>query len=508
MTLANQVFSAAEVDERQSLTRLELLARGGVAGLALLGSSTGTRLLGGVVDDALAARPALAPTTVRRFVSRPDLRPMALTIRHPAKGAGKGLLFIAPSSGPGQRGPLIFDNHGEPVWSLRTPVTATAFRASTLHGKPVLTWWEGTYSREGLGRGVYVIVDDSYRLIARIKAGGYMDGDLHEFLITPEGTALVTKNPFVTQDTRAYGGTSGTKVYGGIVQEIEIPSGRVLFEWNSLDHVGLDESYARPDPNNHFDYFHINSVDVAPDGHLLVSARNTWAMYKVHRKTGEVLWRLGGKKSNFAMGTGTVTAWQHDARFHGSGSLISIFDNGAAPQAHTQSRVVLLRLDTTRMRATLERAYTHRPGRLVAKYMGNGQLLPDGGVVSGWGSEPFVTEFGPKGDIRFEAVMPKGGQTYRAFRFPWTGRPAAAPRLAAGIAGGKRGLFASWNGATEVAAWQVRYGPSTGNLQSGPVVPRSGFETYIGRPAGARVVDVIALDKHQKPLRRSTPLRL
>jgi hypothetical protein len=496
-------------DERGEgrLTRSELLARGGVAGLALLGADSGMTMLGRA-GDALAANLQSAPSPARRFVSRRDLRPPRLTISHPAQDAAEGHLFIAPSSGPGQRGVLIFDNRGEPVWfHPTTPVTATAFRASTLRGKPVLTWWEGKYSAEGLGRGVYVIVDDSYREIARIRAGGHRDGDLHEFLLTSEGTALVTKNEAVVRDLTAYGGSPRSILYGGVVQEIAIPTGRVLFEWHSLDHVDLSESHVSPN-ESHFDYFHINSIDVAADGHLLVSARNTWAVYKVHRRTGVVLWRLGGRRSSFAMGKGTVTAWQHDARSHDGGRLISIFDNGAAPQVQTQSRVVFVRLDVENMRATLEKSFKHRPNRLVAKFMGNGQLLPDGGVVAGWGSEPFVTEFGPNGKIRFEAVMPRGGQNYRAFRFPWKGHPATPPRLAAGIAAGKRGLFASWNGATEVASWQLRYGLSAGSLEDGQATPRTGFETYLERPAGARWASVTALDVNDRPLGRSRPQRL
>lgn len=496
-----------ETDGQRSLTRSELLARGGVAGLALLVPRTGAGLLGGA-EQALAAGLQTAPGGVRQFVSRRDLRPPTLTIRHSARDASEGFLFIAPSSGPGQRGVLIFDNLGEPVWfHPTTPVTAMGFRASSLRGKPVLTWWEGKSSSGGLGRGVYVIADDSYREIARIRAGGHRDGDLHEFLVTREGTALVTKNESVTRDLRGFGSTSGATVFGGVVQEIEIPSGRVLFEWRSLDHIGLDESYVGPNLK-HFDYFHVNSVDVDADGHLIVSARHTWAVYKVHRRTGQVLWRLGGRKSDFAMGKGTATSWQHDARSHDGGRLLSIFDNGAAPQVQTQTRVLLVRLDTTRMRATLVRAYVHRPGRIVSRFMGNGQVLSTGGVVVGWGSEPFVTEFGQEGEIRFEAALPKGGQNYRAFRFPWKGAPAAPPRLAAGAAGGKRGLFASWNGATEVAAWQLRYGPSAGDLQESGVTPRSGFETYLKRPAGARWADVIALDRSGRPLGHSRPQRI
>ena len=281
----------------------------------------------------------------------------------------------------------------------------------------------------------------------------------------------------------------------------------MLFEWRSLDHVGLEESHVGPSIR-HFDYFHINSVDVDADGHLIVSARNTWAAYKVHRRTGRVLWRLGGRRSDFAMGRGTVTAWQHDVRSHDHGRLLTIFDNGAAPQVQPQSRVLFVRLDTTRMRATLEHSLGHRPRRLVSRFMGGAQLLPSGHTVVGWGSEPYVTEFGPDGDIRFEVELPKGGQNYRAFRFPWTGAPSARPRLAAGAPGGRRGLFASWNGATEVAFWQLRYGPSAGDLQEGAAVARTGFETRLPRPAGARYAAVVALDGRRRALGRSEPLRL
>ena len=115
----------------------------------------------------------------------------------------------------------------------------------------------------------------------------------------------------------------------GIVQEVDIETGEVLFEWHSLDHVGLEESYYQSvaGPQDWaFDYFHINSIDPNPDGYLTISARRTSAVYKVDRKTGEVVWRLGGKNSDFEMGPGTRTDWQHDARRHPDDN-ITIFDN-------------------------------------------------------------------------------------------------------------------------------------------------------------------------------------
>ena len=483
-----------EIDDRIEagrLTRAQLLARGGVAGLAVLGWERG--LFGGV-EPAFGA-PTAAPAPVRTFITRPDLRPPRLTIRHPARDAGDGYLFIAPTSGPGQRGVLIFDNHGEPVWFRPvTPVSATAFRASTLRGKPVLTWWEGTYSNEGLGHGVYVIVDSSYREVARVKAGGYRDGDLHEFRLTDEGTALVTKNAASGATSRAYGGGPNGLLYSGVVQEIAIPSGRVLFEWDSLDHVAVEESHGQPN-KNHFDYFHINSIDVDADGHLLVSARNTWTVYKVHRRTGQGA--SGGSaaaRATSRWGKGTVTAWQHDARSHDGGRLISIFDNGAAPQVQTQSRVILVRLDMQRMRATLERAYKHRPNRLVAKFMGSGA------GAAGRRRRRRVGERAVRDRVRAERVDQvrsadaEGRPELPRIPLPLEGTPTVPPRLKAGVGKQGRGVFVSWNGATEVASWALRYGPTASELHDGRVVPRTGFETYLGRLGSERWAEVVALD--------------
>ena len=47
-----------------------------------------------------------------------------------------------------------------------------------------------------------------------------------------------------------------------VVQEIDIKTGLVLYQWDSLDHVPLADSYeAMPaTAGGPFDYFHINSV--------------------------------------------------------------------------------------------------------------------------------------------------------------------------------------------------------------------------------------------------------
>ena len=478
--------------ERAS-TRAEFVR--GAAGL-VLGASLASELL-----EAGAAHAATATPGVSQFHSRPDLRPPVVEVIQPAQATADGYLFITPLSGPGQRGVQMLGDGGDLVWFLPTlPQTALNFRAALYQGKPVLTWWEGK-AIQGIGQGTCVIVDQSYRLLARFKAGHGRPADLHEFLITSKDTALVTSNEVRQLDLSSVGGPSSWPVIGSVIQELAVPSARVLFEWHSLDHVALDESHQTIGPQ--FDYFHANSIDVDGEGNFLISARNTWAVYKVSRETGKVLWRLGGKKSDFTMGQGTQFAWQHDARFHEHGRVISLFDDGAEPKVEPQSRALVLSLDTKNMHAGLARHYVHRPP-LLATHTGSAQLQPNGNMLVGWGSERYLTEFAPNGAVRFDARLPVGGQTYRALRFPWVGHPTVPPRL---VARGGVG-YASWNGATEVATWQLLTGTSAAALSPALTRPRHTFETALPIPRAARHAAVAALDSAGAELNRSKTIRV
>jgi len=484
-------------------TRGELVRQSARLGAGLFLAGGVGRLLEG--DPAFALGTPIPKGAIRHFHSRPDLRPPALTVLRADK-TSDGFLFLSPNSGPGQRGLMIVDRHGDVVFfHPTTPRTAMNFRTARYHGRPVLTWWEGK-AESGLGQGTHVIMDQSYREIARIPAGGGRQSDLHEFVITPRSTALVTSYEVRPANLSAVGGPFDGKVIGGVVQELALPSGRVLFEWRSLDHVKIEETHAayRGHP---LDYFHVNSIDVAADGNLIVSARNTWGVYKISRTSGEVMWRLGGKRSDFEMGRGTVFAWQHDARHHGA-NLVSIFDDGAAPQVEPQSRVLVLRLDADNRRATLVRKFVHQPNRLVTQFMGNAQMLPNGHMVVGWGNEPYVTEFGPDGAILFDAKLPRGGQNYRAFRFDWTGKPSVDPVLV--FPGGRHGrkAFVSWNGSTEVVAWRLLAGVVHGALHPVLTKRRSGFETSLEVPPKLRYAAAVALDRHGHELGRSHTIRV
>jgi hypothetical protein len=446
------------------VTRRGLLAGGAALLLASRGLLEHAEALGAPGDN------------LQQFVSRPELKPPRVTVLHTGATA-PGYVFAAPSSGPGQNGAMIFDNAGGLVWFHPVVDKAvTDFKVQQLHGKPVLTWWEGK-SVDGLGDGEWVVLDTSYTQIARFGAARGLHGDLHEFLISPQNTALVLSN-----EVRPW---SGGHVVGGVVQELALPSGKLLWEWHTLDHVAISETEIKARPGPRFDYFHINAIDVAPDGNLIVSGRNTWAAYKVERRTGRVLWRLGGKRSTFALGPGAHFEWQHDVREH-PGGLVSIFDNAAAPQEEPQSRALLLQLDLKRRRATLVHAYTHRPERVLSHFLGNTQLLSNGDVFVGWGGSQYMTEFTRAGAIVFDARLPRGGQSYRAFRFPWVAQPADKPALA--VRNGT--AYASWNGATEVASWQLVEGGARTKT-----VARTGFETRLDLSPQTKSVTVNALDR-------------
>jgi len=454
-----------------------------------------------------AAAPPPPPT--QHFHSRPDLKPPPVRILTPAKKPAPGYVFLAPKMKVLQAGPMIIDNRGQVVWFRPLETHGVSdFRAQRYRGKPVLTWWRGR-APMGVGTGRYVIYDDSYHRIAEVRAGHGLAGDIHDFIITRRNTALFPIYHQLPVDLTSVGGPKEGRIFDGIFQEVNIRTGRVLFEWHSWPAVGLDESYSpAPKPPAEgkkappYDYFHINSVELERNGNYLISARNTHALYEIDGKTGRILWRLGGKKSGFDMGPGTNFEWQHDARRHANGT-ITIFDNGAAPPIEKFSRILVLRVNQQAKRATLVRSYSH-PKRLLAPFEGNAQFLPGGHVFVGWGAIPFATEFDAAGRVLFDLSFGKGiakitgpnqdADSYRAYRFVWHGHPTNNP--AARISGNR--VYVSWNGATEVAKWQL-----VADGRAVATVAKRRFETGLTLPGGAKQVTVVALSASGTELGRS-----
>lgn len=449
---------------------------------------------------------------ITRFVSRQDLAPATFTVNKKASAsvAAGGDLFVAPQYGPVQNGPMIIGPYGGLIWFQQVPhnQTATDFNVQNYQHKPVLTWWQGNVSSAGTGNGDDEIYNSSYQHIATVRAANGVNADLHEFTITGQDTALVTAYYPVMWTVSHAKGAKPRIVLDGVVQEIDIPTGLVLFQWDSLDHVPVSASY-QPIPKNTghpWDYFHLNSAQLIGDGDVIISSRDTWGVYDVSHQSGAVVWTLGGKSSSFKMGANTSFAFQHDARLLGHGLMTVFDDGGGPPDVHKQSRGETLRLDTEHMTASLVVQDNHSPS-VLARYEGSDQLLHNGDSLVGFGSQPWVSEFDSHGRMVFDGRFVDANQSYRAYRYKWTGTPATRPAMGTRVSKGKTTVYASWNGSTQLARWQVLGGSNPSKLSVIASAGKSAFETRIKLRSSRAYLAVRALDSHGKVLATSKPVK-
>jgi Arylsulfotransferase (ASST) len=365
-------------------------------------------------------------------VAATPVAPPPVTILSSSGRAAPGDIFITPTGDTSTyaNGAEILDRRGNVVWFHAVPpgLTTADFRTQTYLGKPVLTFWQGT-GLGGLASGTDYIYNDRYQQIATVNAGNGLSADGHEFLITPWNTALIVSYTTATANLTSIGGPADQTVINGVVQEIDIRTGRILFEWNGEDHVPFSQS-EQPlpaSPSTPWDWFHINAIHIDTNGNLLIDARDTWTAYEVNRFTGNIIWQLGGKASSFRLraapgqtldNAGEIFAWQHDPEAIGRGEY-TFFDNeSAGTPEFAVSRAVTLKLDTRRRVATLSGS-DDQPEGLVAASQGNAQTTPDGGLFVGWGALPYFSEFDPSGRLVFNAEFPTGVNTYRAYVLPW-----------------------------------------------------------------------------------------
>ena len=487
-------------------------------------------LAGFVVIDFAAAGGAGAPIGVYTtkgaysFVSAPELHPPEIRAVRAAPGAplASGYVMLANfydlTNGPivGQSGPLILDDRLQPVWfrPVPTDVVASNLSVQTYEGSPALAWWQGAITSTGATEsGEDVVVDQHYRTVATLQGADGWVLTLHSFQIQGD-IAWVTANKNIPMNLTKYGGAKNGAVVDSAVQKYDLKTGRLIYSWDALDHIPLSDSHTPPPPNGFpWDAYHVNSIDPQSNGTFLVSMRDTWAAYLVNAATGKIGWTLGGKQSSFRVAKGAAFEWQHDVVLQ-SPSEVTLFDDaccqitgaGTYLDPDGPSRGLVLRLDPNNHTATRARQYVHG-GDLDAAYMGSLQVLPNGNVFVGWGAKPYFSEYTKDGRLLLDAVMPGPDLSYRATVGQWVGLPLDRPKAAVRRTGGATNVYASWNGATTVAAWRVLAGPGRSKLRAVAIDARSGFETALRVTGAHAVFEVQALDAVGRVLGTSSPVR-
>jgi hypothetical protein len=381
---------------------------------------------------------------------------------------------------------MIADQHGGLVWfmPLGGGRVAANLAVQRYRGRQVLTWWQGRTLQVGFGQGEHVIYDSSYRRVATIRAGNGYAADLHAFHLTAHGTAWVDAYDLVHADLSKVGGVSDGALSDSVIQEIDIATGLVMWEWHALGHIPASDS-KNPVPKSTWpwDYVHLNSIDPGHEGDLLLSFRNTWSVDDVDIHSGGFRWRIGGARGTLALPRRAIFYWQHDAAFVPRGR-ISLFDNASTPPKERQSRALVLAPDVRRHRVALVASLANPNRTLLAASQGNAQLLAGGHWMLGYGGLPDFTELDSAGRVLLDGTLGPDVQSYTTRLAGWHGQPLQPPAVRAGRSanGGPR-LAVSWNGATDVAAWRLELGPAPDRLAPAATVARTGFETVLA-PAG------------------------
>ena len=460
-----------------------------------------------VIAGSAAAASAPGPCRPVSYHSAPTMRAAAMCMNAgvASHGTQAGTYLFTT---PGSNGTGVYDSRGNLVWWNGSGSGMTDYNAEVVHwhGQPYLAVWTGRqhYLPTGwpINEGTIVLYNEHYQQVGDITAAGSFykqvpnvapgqDVDPHDFRITPQGDALIDISDPVKM--RVHG--RETYVENFVVQKLSlvqdssgIHTGKLLFQWQSLQHVPVSQSHEPPPPSaqTYWDYFHGNAMSQDSDGNLIISSRNTWGIYKINVKTGQTMWQVGAKGDSKLS---TPWCFQHDVTALGHDEYSLFDDGGEGPECYPgrtshPSRGLIFKVDPSQHPAgvTLVRAYQHSPP-IDSSWLGSAQMEPNGDFLVGYGDIPEATEYSANGrSVNMDLTL--SAYSYRTLRFPWTGQPSWPPAVAAALQSGGTEVWASWNGSTQVAAWRVEAGSSAQTLAPVSRDSRSGFETaiYLKRP--------------------------
>ncbi len=245
--------------------------------------------------------------------------------------------------------------------------------------------------------------------------------DVHDLQVLEDGTYYIFGRDHITVDMSQIvpGGNPAATIIAHTIHHMDTNDNE-LWRWNSFDHydiLDVDEYINLTNPT--IDWTHCNSIEITPDGNIIISTRNFNEITKISRQTGEIIWRLGGERNQFQfINDNRGFKRQHDARVLSNGN-VALFDNGytLVPQ---YSSYVEYEIDEQNFTATLIRRYS-RNGSIYSQTRGGIQELQNGNILVSWDDVqlPFVSEINTGDTTEFEVKYSNHIHQYRSYKFSW-----------------------------------------------------------------------------------------
>lgn len=459
--------------------------------------------------------------------------PLFHTTQHSPQCDSTALTLLTPSN---TNTALLLDARGNLVYAHEEAGAITNLRVQTYNSAPYLTFWTGDASTSWHhGAGYYKMLDTSYNLAYVITAVGHdnesISGDYHEFSITADNTALITAYVKTPWNLTYEGGHEEGWIWDCVVQEIDIITNALIFEWRASQHFAFDDMIVdswsswtgiEADP---WDFFHINSASKDTNGNYLISAKFSRSIIYISGEDGEVIWELGGQNNTFedlSQGNATRFVDPHHATLESAEDntfTLTVFDT----EAHfLEGREDVGGSYPMASKIQLHMDYQGREGNNIAKSLGqfinpnSAGIVLQGGSISkldsgdylvGYGSQSAFAEFTEGGQLlcqtqyapftaveETEASVKISSYSHRVYKSQWIGHPNTAPSF---FHEGNNVAW-SWNGATGADSWRLE-----GQQEQSPqsrvgakaMIPwtrfgmfrHAGFETSVQLPASATV---------------------
>lgn len=334
---------------------------------------------------------------------------MPIPIITKSNNPSSGYIFASvPYWGSGNHYIVIYNSQGKPVFFKKTKSLCTDFK---LHENKLLTYFDYDSKK-------YYAMDTLMNVVDSFWVQNGFTTDEHDIKFMNNGNVLLIGLDIKTVDMSKYvnGGSRSARVVANVIQEIT-PQKNVVFEWKSDEHYKYTDAADRVNLLDlSFVHSHINSIDIDVDENLIVSARNLNEITKIDRKTGNIIWRFGGKNNQFKFVNDTLKfSAQHSAVKLKNGNML-LYDNGLelVPQ---NARAVEYMLDEENKTATVVWLYKNQPS-IISNFWGNAQRLANGNTFIAWGFNKIAaTEVNSNNEIVFQMEFPADVYSYRLFKF-------------------------------------------------------------------------------------------